>query len=102
MKCAETKEAHEGYTLKGDLVEYLFHLHIFCEDVVLKNRHFTSKAMSIMQTHFNPVMVSADHNDNSFGKDLPMMWVYWDIVFQDGSIKLGLAEIAPNKSSLFA
>ena len=102
MKCAETKEAHEGYNLKGDLVEYLFHLLIFPEGVVLDNTHFAGEATPIVQTHFNPVMVSADHNDNNFGKDLPMMWVYWDIAFKDGGIKLGKAEIAPNKSSMFA
>ena len=102
MKCAETKEAHEGYNLKGDLVEYLFHLLIFPEGVVLDNTHFAGEATPIVQTHFNPVMVIADHNDNNFGKDLHMMWVYWDIAFKDGGIKLGKAEIAPNKSSMFA
>ena len=102
MKCAETKEAHEGYNLKGNLVEYLFHLLIFPGGIVLDNTHFASEAMPIVQTHFNPVMVSADHNHNSFGKDLPIMWVYWDIAFKDGGIILGLAKIALNKSSIFA
>ena len=92
MDCAETKEAHEGYLLKNEIVEYVYHLLVFPVSVALDNNHIAGEATLIVETKYNAVVVPDSHDTNPFKKKLCMVWVYWEIALKQGGIKLGAKE----------
>lgn len=90
IKKEDVFKAHTNYLLQGKLVDWVYHLVYFNENVVLDNSHFSGEKTNKVKTEYVPVKIGS--HDNPFGKDLYFLYASWEIAFQDGGVKLGDAD----------
>lgn len=89
-ECTAVKEAHTNHVVQNatDVSGFVYHLLIFPEGIELDNAHFAGMATPIVDTNFTPVTLKKDDSDNPFGKDVHMLYAYWEIAEASGGIRV--------------
>ena len=85
----DVKKAHQNYIRQGDIQDWVFHLLYVNDGIELDNSHFAGEVTSIVETGFNPVKLASGHDDNEFNQDVRMLYVFWEIAYKHGGLKLG-------------
>ena len=88
INCDKTKKAHDGYVLEGVSTDHVHHLLIFPDGMELEPAHFAGEATNKIEPKQNPITLPGNHELNPFGKDVRMLYVYFEVAFKGGGTKL--------------
>ena len=103
--CQAVFEAHTHYIEQGDLIEYVYHLLVFAESIVLDSAHFAGdNPARVVETQHNTIKLEKNDSSNEFGKDICSNYAMWEIAFLDGGIKMNTEKKKKkiNKKNMFS